>query len=341
MLDLEAGVDLEEGDGAVLGDQELAGAGADVAGLAEDRLRRLVEAGHLFVGEERRGCLLDQLLVPALQRAVAGGDHDDVAVLVRQALGLDVARLVEELLHEALAPAERRHRLAHRRLVGVGHLAHLARDLEPAATSSERRLDRDREAELLSELHRLVGVVQRVLGAGRQRCADLLRDVAGLHLVAEGVDRVRWRPDPRQAGVDDRPGEVGVLGEEAVARVHGVGARLLRDRDDLADVEVGVARGRTAQRVGLIGQPHEQRVAVRVGVDRDAADPGVLAGPDHADRDLTAVGDQDLLQRGGIGHQRRLSLGGAPAAWGLSHRVGPALLTSTAVEVLASWAWRH
>ena len=34
VLDLEAGVDLEEGDGAVLGDEELAGAGADVAGLA-------------------------------------------------------------------------------------------------------------------------------------------------------------------------------------------------------------------------------------------------------------------------------------------------------------------
>ena len=93
-------------------------------------------------------------------------------------------------------------------------------------------------------------------------------------------------------------GEVGVLGEEAVARVHRVGAGLLGDRDDLGDVEVGVGRRRAAQRVRLVGEPDEQRVAVGLGVDRDAADPGVLAGPDHADRDLTAVGDQDLLQRG-------------------------------------------
>ena len=107
MLDLEPGVDLEEGDGAVLGDEELAGAGADVAGLAQDRLGGLVEALDLVVGEERRGRLLDQLLVAALQRAVAGGDDDDVAVLVGEALGLDVARLVEELLDEALAAAER------------------------------------------------------------------------------------------------------------------------------------------------------------------------------------------------------------------------------------------
>ena len=108
VLDLEPGVDLEEGDGAVLGDEELAGAGADVAGLAQDRLGRLVEPRDLVVGEERRGRLLDQLLVAALQRAVAGGDDDDVAVLVGEALGLDVARLVEELLDEALAAAERR-----------------------------------------------------------------------------------------------------------------------------------------------------------------------------------------------------------------------------------------
>ena len=34
VLDLQAGVDLEERDGAVAADEELAGAGADVAGLA-------------------------------------------------------------------------------------------------------------------------------------------------------------------------------------------------------------------------------------------------------------------------------------------------------------------
>jgi hypothetical protein len=52
--------------------------------------------------------------VAALQGAVAGGDDDDVAVRIREALGLDVAGLVEVLLHEALAATERRDGLAHR-----------------------------------------------------------------------------------------------------------------------------------------------------------------------------------------------------------------------------------
>ena len=43
VLDLEAGVHLEERDGAVLADEELAGAGADVPGLVQDRLGRVVE----------------------------------------------------------------------------------------------------------------------------------------------------------------------------------------------------------------------------------------------------------------------------------------------------------
>ena len=46
VLDLQAGVHLEEGDGAVLADEELAGPRADVAGLGEDRLGRRCRAAR-------------------------------------------------------------------------------------------------------------------------------------------------------------------------------------------------------------------------------------------------------------------------------------------------------
>ena len=76
VLHLQAGVDLEEGDRAVDADQVLDGAGAVVAGLRADGLGGAVDRGPLLVGEERRGRLLDQLLVAPLQRAVAGADDD-------------------------------------------------------------------------------------------------------------------------------------------------------------------------------------------------------------------------------------------------------------------------
>jgi hypothetical protein len=112
VLDLQPGVDLEEGDRAVGADEVLDGAGADVAGLPADGLGRGVDRAPLLVGEERRGRLLDQLLVAPLQRAVRGADDDHGAVGVGEHLGLDVPGLVEEALDEALAAAEGRHGLA-------------------------------------------------------------------------------------------------------------------------------------------------------------------------------------------------------------------------------------
>ena len=154
VLDLEAGVDLEEGDVRPGADEELAGAGADVAGRAQDLLGRPEQLGVLLVGEEGGGGLLDELLVAALQRAVAGRDHDDVAVLVGEALGLDVPRVVEEALDEALAAAERRDGLAHRGLEQLGDLLEGAGDLQAATAAAVGRLDGDRQAELLARTRR-------------------------------------------------------------------------------------------------------------------------------------------------------------------------------------------
>ena len=63
--------------------------------------------------------------------------------------------------------------------------------------------------------------------------------------------------------------------------------------------QVGLARGRRAAAVGLVGEAHVQRVAVDVGVDGDRLDAQLAAGADHAHRDLAAVGDQDLLEHAG------------------------------------------
>ena len=54
----------------------------------------------------------------------------------------------------------------------------------------------------------------------------------------------------------------------------------------------------------LVGDAHVQGVAVGLGVDGDAGQARVLAGPGHAHRDLTAVGDQDLgdVRAGMTGH---------------------------------------
>ena len=48
----------------------------------------------------------------------------------------------------------------------------------------------------------------------------------GRDLVAEQLDLLGRGPDPDQAGVEPPPGEAGVLGQEPVAGVDGVAARV-------------------------------------------------------------------------------------------------------------------
>src|SRR5690606_14490192 len=98
VLDLEPGVHLEEVELAALRGDELDGAGADVAGGGHDAQGALVErlpAGLARLSLEERGGrrgLLDDLLVPALDAALALAERDGAALPIAQHLHLDVAR---------------------------------------------------------------------------------------------------------------------------------------------------------------------------------------------------------------------------------------------------------
>src|SRR4029079_2530573 len=101
---------------------------------------------------------------------------------------------------EALAATEGGDRLTGRGVEQLGDLLDGVCDLQPAPATAEGRLDRDRETELLGEGHDLVAALDRVRGAGHQGGVRPGRDVAGLDLVAQGVDRLGGGPDPDQPG---------------------------------------------------------------------------------------------------------------------------------------------
>ena len=221
-------------------------------------------------------------------------DHH-VAVGVGQALGLHVPRPVQVALDEALAPAECGHRFPYRRLEQVRDLVQRPGHLEPAAAAAERGLDRDGQAVLLGERDDFLRARHRVGRARRERGSRPPARCAGpgpcrpSASMASGGGPIQVSP-----AASDRPGEVGVLGQEPVAGVHAVGAGLGGDLDDLFDVEVGLGGGGPVQRVRLVGQPDVQPVDVLFGVDGDAGQTGIPAGPDDADRDLATIRDEDL-----------------------------------------------
>src|SRR5712691_1361185 len=86
VLDLEAGVDLEEVETAVGVEQELDGAGVGVAGGLREGDRGLTHRGALLGAEVRSRRLLDDFLVSALNRAVALAEPEDPALMVTEDL---------------------------------------------------------------------------------------------------------------------------------------------------------------------------------------------------------------------------------------------------------------
>ncbi len=297
VLHLEARVHLEEVELAVLVDDALDRAGIDVAGLLRQGHRGVADPCAQLVVDDRRGCLLDQLLVPALDRAVTFAEEGDVAAGIREHLRLDVVRAVDVALEEDLGPAEVRLRLARRTGERLLELLGFADGQHALAAAAERGFHEHRVADPVG-LGGRVGRGDGLRRAGDDRHPDPVGRPPRGGLVTHHLDRVRGWADEGEPRVGDRSGEMRTLGEEPVPRVDHRGPGLRGGLEDLADRQVRVRRQRRADPLRLIGHLDVERIAVGVAVDGDRGVAELSDGADDAHGDLAAVGDQDP----GFGH---------------------------------------
>ena len=235
----------------------------------------------------------------ALDRAVALAEVDHVAVRVGEHLHLDVARVLEVALEVDAVVGEELLALAGGALERVRQLVLAHCDAKALAAPAPGRLARDGIADLRRRPPRRLDVGRRLGRAGDDRDAGLLHDLAGSGLGAHRLDRRRGGTDEHQARLVERPGEVRVLGEEAIARVDRLRPRLLRDLDDPLDIQVALGRRRRPQQVRLIGEANGRSLAVGLRVDADGPDAHLAQRAHDANRDLAAIRDQDLLEHGG------------------------------------------
>ena len=170
VLDLEPTVHLDEVERAVGPDEELERAGVAVA----DRAARPLDGRlHLLAcrrveGGRRR--LLDELLVPALDRALALAEGEHAAVGVAEHLDLDVTSRRDELLDVHGAVSERRLRLGTRRLERTLELVVGLDEAHPLPPAPRRGLDQHRKAGLRCRTAELLEP-GRLAGAGHERNA--------------------------------------------------------------------------------------------------------------------------------------------------------------------------
>ncbi len=106
MLDLDAGVHLDEVQPPVFIHQKLDGPGVLIADFGQAMLQRAPDLIAHLRRDLQGGRFFNQFLMAALDGAFALKESGDVAVLIGQHLELDVAGLLDELLHVELAVAE-------------------------------------------------------------------------------------------------------------------------------------------------------------------------------------------------------------------------------------------
>ena len=297
VLNLNPGIHLNEVVVAVLIHQELHGARVDVAHVLGHLHRVGVELVPDLLGHAPGGSVLHYLLIPPLEGAVALAQVHHVAVLVAQNLHLNVLGLHQVLFDEDVLAAEGLPGLVAHQLKGGGHLLGLVAPAHAPAAAAGSRLEDDGEAVGNGLLQGLVRVLQGAVGAGDGGHAAGDGRGLGGQLVAHAGEYLGRRTDELDARLLTGPGEVRVLGQEAVARMDGVHLPPLGQVDDGGNVQIGPQGGLVvADEVGLVGTGTEQAVDILVGVHGHGVESQVVAGAEHPDGDLATVGHQYLVE---------------------------------------------
>ncbi len=211
---------------------------------------------------------------------------------------------------------------------GVGEVGRLFDETHALAAAAGRRLDQhgvtDGVGFPVEQGRRLVvAVITR-----RKRHAGAAHQFLGFGLGAHGADRRGRRADEGDAVGGKRIGKIGILGEEAVAGVHRLGAGAPARLDDLLGDQIGFARRSRAEQHGFIGQADVAGVGVGLGIDSNGADTHAPGGPDDTAGDFSAIGNEDLGEHA----QSSIQLG-----WRLSRN---AAMPSCASGVARRWAMR-
>ena len=202
-------------------------------------------------------------------------------------------RTAHQLLQVHLVIAEGRLRLASRHRQLHAQVFRRLDGTHATTTAAPAGLQHQRVANGSCQLQAFLDVVRQRIGGWHHRHPSCHSRFTRRHLVAQPGHHLGRGPDEGNARRGAGTRQLGVLGQEAITRMNGIGAGLLGHPDDLGDVEVGLQRLLSLpHQVALVGLGPMQRKTVLVRIDADGAQPQLGGGTHHADGDLGAVGHQ-------------------------------------------------
>src|SRR5260370_6699256 len=296
MLHLDARVHLDEVKPPLLVHKKFDGAGivvADVAqSFAEDVPDFLAQLGRHLYGRR----FFEQLLVAPLNRALALPQADDVAVLVRQHLEFDMARILDIAFQVKVAVAGGGRGLRLRLPVQAGQLVFSAHDAHAASAATRRGFEDDGKLGFPLPLARFFLGGDYAVRAGKDRYAVLFHGGASFFFLAHQPDDIGSRPDELDvAGFADFR-EIGVFRKQAITGMDGVHVRDLGGADYRGNVEITLCQLRRSKTNIIICKRHKERIPVGLAVNRHRADAEFLACANDTQGNLAAISYQNFLK---------------------------------------------
>ena len=282
MFHLDAGIHFHEIKRPAAVHQEFHGAGALVANGAGGGHGGIAHLAAQVGVDGHAGSLFQQLLVAALDRAVALAQVDHVAVAIGQHLHFHVSGPVDEFLHVEARVAEGSLRFPLGRfeqaldLIGPRHQAHAA------AAAASGGLDHHRIAHRFGQSRSLLRAGQQAGTTGDGGHPHPFHGGLSGRLISHRADGLGGGTHKRDAVVGADLGEAVVFGQKAVAGVNCVSTPGGGRRQNVGDVEVALAAGRFANAYGFVGELHVQGVFIHRAVDRDGGNAELPAGAQDA-----------------------------------------------------------
>ena len=234
--------------------------------------------------------------MPSLDGTFPLAKPDDIPVLVGQHLHLNVARIDDRLFDVDFAVAERTLRLAPGGFEAGTKFSPGVYEAHAFATAASRRFQHHGITDALGNFFGFFGRSQATRGPGNEGHAGFFHLLTGAGFRAHHFHGVRSRANKFHARIGARLGELRVFREETIAGMNGLGAGAFGHIEDLVDPKIRLGCRRRADGVRLVGLRDVERGAIDVGINGDSADTHFTARADDAHRDLSPVGDQNLLE---------------------------------------------
>src|SRR5690349_16814807 len=208
----------------------------------------------------------------ALNRTFAFAKVNALPKLISQHLNLDMPRLFDITLDVDTAVVESSGGFGRGGLECFAELTFRTDDAHAAPAATCRSFHDQRKTDFPREFQAVFFRRHGVGTTGHDGQPRLVHHAPRFNLVAHQPNHVRLWPNELNVAGFANLGEVRRLGEKTVTGMDRVDVEDLGSADDGGNVQITLSRRRWSDASGFVGEPHVQRIAIDVAVDRDGLD---------------------------------------------------------------------